>query len=119
MRFSVTFDAADHEALAGWWAETLGWERQATSEEMSSIRPPEAERHEDHILFMKVPEPKSAKNRVHLDLHPEGDTRAYLSSLIARGATLIEERGPEWPVQWATLADPEGNEFCVVLGRSE
>jgi predicted enzyme related to lactoylglutathione lyase len=67
---------------------------------------------------MKVPEAKVAKNRVHLDLHPEGDAGAYLDGLVARGATVLDRHGDASSVRWATVADPEGNEFCVVLGRS-
>jgi hypothetical protein len=66
---------------------------------------------------MKVSEEKVAKNRVHLDLHPEGDTAAYLDGLVARGAKVVDRHGEDGPVAWATVADPEGNEFCVVLGR--
>ena len=118
--FSVTFDATDHVAQADWWAETLGWERRSSDEETVVLTPVGAPAGtKEHLLFMKVPEAKSAKNRVHLDLHPEGDTRAFVASLVARGAKVMEEHGEGMAVQWAVVADPEGNEFCVVLGRSE
>ena len=120
MHVTVTFDAADHVALADWWAETLGWIRRFAGEDMAIIVPKGVpEEDERHMLFMRVPEAKVAKNRVHLDLHPDGDTRAYIAGLVERGATLVEQRGEGWPVHWATLTDPEGNEFCVVIGRSE
>ena len=116
--FSVTFDAVDHSALAAWWAETLGWELRGGDEETVVLVPPGAPAGtKEHLLFMKVPEPKVAKNWVHLDLHPEGDTAAYLEGLVTRGAT-VSARHDLGSVAWAVVADPEGNEFCVVLGRS-
>lgn len=119
MRFSVTFDARDHVALADWWAETLGWERRYANDDIAIINPVGAgEDTEEHVLFFPVPEAKAAKNRVHLDLHPDGDPDACLAALVERGATVIDRKGEGWPVRWAVLQDPEGNEFCVVLGRS-
>jgi hypothetical protein len=61
-----------------------------------------------------VPEAKTAKNRVHLDLrpHPDEDLAAIRQSLTARGAVEIGE-GQQGPHRWITLADPEGNEFCL------
>jgi predicted enzyme related to lactoylglutathione lyase len=60
-----------------------------------------------------VPEPKSAKNRVHLDLRiGEDDVAAVVERLTAAGATILHE-GQQGPHAWVTLADPEGNEFCV------
>ncbi|MFD6414769.1 VOC family protein [Streptomyces sp. NPDC060194] len=65
------------------------------------------------ILFQRVPEPKTVKNRVHLDLHPEPGTRdAEVERLVALGATVSYEVS-EPSGQWVTLTDPEGNEFCV------
>jgi hypothetical protein len=121
IHFTVTFDAADHEALADWWAETLGWERRGGDEETAVVVPAGADAdraRREHLLFMKVAEAKAAKNRVHLDLHPEGDTAAFLNGLAARGATVLD-RHTAGAVSWAVVADPEGNEFCVVLGRSQ
>ena len=64
------------------------------------------------LLFNRVPEPKSVKNRVHLDIHAGPERDATVARLQEHGATLIrhvKEQGGEWTV----LADPEGNEFCV------
>ena len=120
IHFTVTFDASDAVALADWWAETLGWERRGGDEETAVLVPrgaDEATARREHLLFMKVAEAKSAKNRVHIDLHPEGDTAAYLEGLVARGASLLDQHD-FGSVAWAVVADPEGNEFCVVLRRS-
>jgi hypothetical protein len=117
IRFTVTFDATDHVGLADWWAETLGWDRAGGDDETAVLVAPGGDGRE-HLLFMKVPEAKSAKNRVHLDLHPEGDTAAVLDGLVRRGAAVLDRHGADGPVEWVTVADPEGNDFCVVLGRS-
>ncbi len=62
-------------------------------------------------MFLKVPEGKTVKNRVHLDLHAD-DPEAEVTRLLGLGASHVHEK-KEWGSQWTTLADPEGNEFCV------
>ena len=65
------------------------------------------------MLFQTVPEGKSAKNRVHLDVHVEAGQRdAHVDRLVALGASRLWEKD-EWGSSWVTLTDPEGNEFCV------
>lgn len=65
------------------------------------------------LLFQQVPEPKTVKNRWHLDLYlRDGDRDALIDRLIALGATRLWD-GQQGPHSWVTLADPEGNEFCV------
>ena len=65
------------------------------------------------LLFQVVPEPKTAKNRMHLDLHvAEGQRDAEVERLMGLGATFLHD-GRQGPYAWVTLADPEGNEFCV------
>jgi Glyoxalase-like domain len=139
--FQVTVDAARPHDLADWWAEALGWEVEPVDE--SFVRKMIAQGHatEDEtlvhhgalvwaagaaivhpegrasgrsrVLFQLVPEAKSVKNRVHLDLRPgpEG-AEAVVARLAARGATELH-RGQQGPLRWVTMADPEGNEFCV------
>ena len=63
------------------------------------------------MMFLKVPEAKTAKNRVHLDLAVE-ERSAEVARLIELGATHVHDKD-EWGITWTTLADPEGNEFCV------
>jgi hypothetical protein len=65
------------------------------------------------ILFQEVPEAKTVKNRVHIDLRVgDDDTEAVRARLVARGATVLHS-GRQGPHTWVTMADPEGNEFCV------
>ena len=112
---STVVDARDPAALARFWAEVLGW--RITDEEPDEVvvEPP-AGSPEDGVapdlLFLAVPEGKSVKNRLHLDLRPE-DQAAEVARIEALGATRVDiGQGPD--VTWVVLADPEGNEFCVL-----
>ena len=136
--FQVTIDSAAPHPLADWWADALRWEREPTDEafirsmveqgfaresdtmryggelvwvEGAAIRHPTDAA--PRVLFQLVPEPKSVKNRVHLDVRvgPE-DVGGEVARLTARGATVLHE-GQQGPHRWVTMADPEGNEFCV------
>ena len=74
------------------------------------------------VLFIEVPEAKSVKNRVHFDVRPIDRTRdEEVDELVGRGATIIgdhrNEHGPG--IGWVTMADPEGNEFCVLRSEAE
>ncbi len=136
----VVIDCHDPHPLAEWWAETLGWSVEPQDEtfirtmieqghateadttthhgrlvwrEATAIRPPQDDHATGRILFQLVPEPKIAKNRVHLDVRlPGADLDAYRARLIERGATTLGH-GRQGPHTWTTFADPEGNEFCV------
>jgi len=68
------------------------------------------------ILFLEVPEAKTVKNRMHLDLRP-GDQQAEVSRLKALGASEVDIG--QGDVSWVVMADPEGNEFCVLRPRSQ
>ncbi|MFJ8127081.1 VOC family protein [Streptomyces hydrogenans] len=114
----VTIDCADAYALAGFWAEVLN------GKVSDDDRPgdPEAlvESEGAGLLFIRVPEPKTVKNRVHLDVQPQDRTRdEEVERLLALGATLVGDHRKPDGTGWATLADPEGNEFCVERGRAE
>ncbi|GAA0490799.1 VOC family protein [Streptomyces stramineus] len=138
--FEVTVDAADPHALADWWADALGWEVEPGDEDFirrmveegraaeadttthrgvlvwkagTAIRHPDGPERAPRILFQRVPEPKTVKNRVHLDVRTGcDDPEAVVERLIAKGATLLHH-GRQGPYTWITLADPEDNEFCV------
>lgn len=74
------------------------------------------------LLFIEVPEEKSVKNRVHLDLRPRAGSRdEELERLLAHGAVVVEDlRGLHGPgTGWVVLADPEGNEFCILRSEAE
>jgi hypothetical protein len=137
--FQVTFDANDPERLAGFWASVLGYETQSPPEGFDSwpafldaIGVPR-DRHDSawalvdpqgvkpRLFFQKVPETKSAKNRVHLDVHAtlgvgsdQVDERREeaVGRFEGLGATRHEERS-EMGLTWVVMTDPEGNEFCV------
>jgi hypothetical protein len=99
--YEVVLDAADHRALGRWWAELLGGRLIDEGKDFVSIADIPGAPFE-YLDVGTVPEPKTAKNRVHLDV--VGDT----AEILARGATLLGGF-PRWDV----LADIEGNEFCV------
>ncbi|MGY3335713.1 putative enzyme related to lactoylglutathione lyase [Streptomyces filamentosus] len=114
----VTIDCADPYALAGFWAGVLD----AKVSDDDNPGDPEAlvESAGAALLFIRVPEAKAVKNRVHLDLQPQDRTRdEEVERLLALGATLVGDHRRPDGTGWATLADPEGNEFCVERSAAE
>ena len=138
--FQITFDARHAPALAEFWALAVGyiiqppppgfesWEEFADSiamppedrESISAIVDPNGDG--PRILFLNVPEAKTAKNRVHLDVHVteglEGIERdrvrdEKVAQLVQAGATYVDKRSDYGPA-WVVMLDPEGNEFCIV-----
>ncbi|MDQ2582911.1 VOC family protein [Saccharothrix yanglingensis] len=71
------------------------------------------------LLFIQVPEEKAVKNRLHLDLQPDGPRDAEVERLLGLGATLVDDRRTPDGKGWVVLADPEGNEFCVERSAAE
>jgi len=111
----LVIDAHDCRALAGFWAEALSWRVTYEDGHQSVVEPPEGSPEADvapDLLFVKVPDDKTAKNRLHLDLRP-ADQAAEVNRLIALGAQPATI-GQDDEVKWRVLADPEGNEFCVL-----
>jgi hypothetical protein len=139
--FQVVVDCAEPHPLADWWAEVLGWEVEPQDEGFirsmieqgfatdadttrhkgalvwasgAAIRHPEGLERAPRLLFQQVPEPKTVKNRVHLDLRSTAaPDLAEKERLLALGATEIGggTQGPQ--VAWVVLQDPEGNELCL------
>ena len=106
----IVVDADDPARLARWWAEALGY--QIVHEEPDEI---EIRRHPDEmpgLLFTPVPEKKTVKNRLHIDLRPD-DQSAEVARLESLGAHRVSI-GQGADVSWVVLADPDGNEFCVL-----
>jgi hypothetical protein len=100
--------------VARFWAEALGWVISRDEDPEWVVEPPEGSREDcvvPDLLFIKVPEPKTMKNRLHIDLRPE-DQAAELARLEGLGATHADV-GQGEDRDWVVLADPEGNEFCV------
>jgi predicted enzyme related to lactoylglutathione lyase len=118
----TTIDSADAYAQSVWWAEVLGFAEDPEDpnlpghEECMIFSADKATR----VLFIEVPEKKSVKNRIHLDLVPAAGTRdEELARLIAHGATVVDDlRRPDGR-GWVVLADPEGNEFCILRSEAE
>lgn len=140
--FQIAVDASEPHALADWWAQTLGWHVEPSNEEFIRKmiaeghateddttmhhgalvwREGAAIRHPDspsglarpRILFQLVPEAKTVKNRWHLDVQVgDDDVDAVVATLTERGARFLWT-GQQGAHTWVTMADPEGNEFCV------
>ncbi len=105
----TVIDAADPLELGRWWTSALGWVVVDDGPDEFEIRP-NADRLPG-LLFVPVPEPKPTKNRLHLDFRSD-DRDAEVERLLGLGATLVDVGQGEQ--SWAVLADPEGNEFCVL-----
>lgn len=71
------------------------------------------------LYFNQVPEPKTVKNRIHLCLRPTTSREEEVERLLTLGATLVTDRRKPDGAGWAVLADPEGNEFCVLRSESD
>jgi predicted enzyme related to lactoylglutathione lyase len=105
-------DAHDLPGLATFWAAALHWQVLSEREREVVIGPSETS--PVGICFMPSPDPKAVKNRVHLDLTTTADDReAEIERLLALGARRVDV-GQTGEESWTVLADPEGNEFCVV-----
>lgn len=132
----VSVDAADPQRLARFWAVALGYVEQPppagheTWASWAAEAGVPAEALDDYaalvdpdgvgprVLFQRVPEPKTAKNRFHLDLgaggpdHDEALVDAHVARLVEAGGTLVARRAQHGD-RWVVLQDPEGNELCV------
>ena len=136
-RVQVTFDASDPHDLAAWWADLLGYEIEDHNEFIAGLLDEEvigpddvtridgrlhfadacAARDPDgtgpRLYFQRVPEPKTAKNRVHLDVPvAQQDLDAEVDRVVASGATFVGFNSHPGQ-RWAVLQDPDGNEFCL------
>lgn len=127
--YTVVVDSHDPAAQARWWAEVLDWQLVYESPDEAVIVPPWLNdsgrigdldawlRAGQGLVFVPVPEGKAVKNRLHLDLapHTSQDRDAEIARLESLGATRVDVGQGE--VTWTVLADPEGNEFCVLSSR--
>jgi predicted enzyme related to lactoylglutathione lyase len=110
---AIVLDANDPDRLAEFWAAATGWTVGNRGEYGVSLHRPGD--HPPDLDIVRVPEPKTVKGRAHLDVHPppDGDQTAEVARLTGLGATPADVgQGPD--VSWVVLADPEGNEFCVL-----
>jgi hypothetical protein len=120
----TSIDCGNAYELSEWWKQVLGYvdlegdPNLAGHEECMILDPESGHR----LLFLEVPDPKTAKNRAHLDLRPRSGTRdEELARLLGLGATQVaDRRGNDGPgTGWVVLADPEGNEFCILRSVAE
>ncbi|GAA1776381.1 VOC family protein [Pseudarthrobacter sulfonivorans] len=112
---AVSIDSTDPKVPADFWEKALGWRRTYEAADEIVLEPPAgspADGVSPDLLFLKVPERKELKNRLHLDLRP-GDQAAEVQRLEALGATRADV-GQRPEVTWVVMADPDGNEFCVL-----
>ena len=110
MAIHIVLDCADPEKLAEFWSKTLGYTIRGFAEQWGFLTGP---RDGDVLLLQKVPEPKSGKNRMHIDVTTP-DIEGKAKELEAIGARrLSDEPLTQFNAAWIPMADPEGNEFCV------
>ncbi|MDX3188915.1 VOC family protein [Streptomyces sp. MN03-5084-2B] len=114
---NLVIDAARPEVLAGFWAALLEWRVAVEEPDEVDVRAPESDGWDLDLVFVPVPGAKEVKNRIHLDL--ASTTRAHQAELVARALELGGRRVDlgQGDVPWVVLADPEGNEFCVLEPR--
>ena len=118
----TSLDCADAYALSRWWQDVLDYAEDPDDpnepghEECLIISPDGQHR----LLFLSVPDVEQGKNRMHLDLRPrEGSRDDELARLLAHGATEVADRRNSDGTGWVVLADPEGNEFCILRSEAE
>lgn len=120
----TSVDCSDAYTLSEFWRAVLGYvddpdDPNEPGHEECAIHDPDS----GHcVLFLQVPEAKSVKNRIHLDLRPRAGTRdEEIARVLALGATEVaDHRGIYGPgTGWVVLADPEGNEFCILRSPEE
>ena len=110
----MTLDCVDVRAAAAFWKEALGYNEPvalADDAQFHALVSPGGGLH--HLTFQRVDEPKTVKNRAHLDLFVD-DLDAEVQRLLALGARALQEHNDEGGYRTSVLADPVGNEFCVV-----
>ena len=118
---TITFDSRDGYTLSKFWEQVTGYTEAPDD--------PNEPGHKENfigpagggpgLLFIDVPEEKTVKNRLHLDMTPEGPRDEEVERLLGIGATLVADHRTEDGRGWAVLADPEGNEFCILRSEAE
>jgi len=111
----VNIDSQEPARLADFWQAALGWRRTHETDDEIVLEPPAGSPQDGvapDLLFARVPEPKTVKNRLHLDLRPL-DQAAEVARLEGLGAVRVDV-GQSDEVSWVVLADPDDNEFCVL-----
>jgi len=118
----TSVDCGNAYELSEWWKPVLGYEDVPDDPNLPShpeclIRDPETGH---RLLFIEVPEGKQVKNRMHLDLAPREGTRdEEVARVVGLGAKQLDDRREPDGKGWVVLADPEGNEFCILRSAAE
>ena len=115
----ICVNSTDPQRLADFWEPAIGWRRTYDSPDEVVLEPPAGSREDGvspDLLFLKVPEEKSGINRLHIDLRPD-DQAVEVERLLGLGATHVDIGQGEQT--WYVLADPEGNEFCLLRSTVE
>ncbi len=112
---AVVIDSHDPAQIAPFWAAATGWEVHKSAPDFASLRVPEGTG--PYLEMLRIPDAKTGKNPIHVDVAPKpgGDTQAEAGRLEEAGAVPIDIG--QGKVSWVVLADPEGNEFCVLTPR--
>ncbi|GLW30477.1 glyoxalase [Actinoplanes regularis] len=115
----ITVDAHDPLKIAQFWAQVTGYPVDDDSDaEGALLRSPFEQ--SPGLLFIPVPEDKTVKNRLHLDIQPPTGTRdEFVDAMLSLGATIYEDHRNPDGTGWVTMRDPEGNEFCVERSAGE
>ncbi|MFD6874829.1 MULTISPECIES: VOC family protein [unclassified Streptomyces] len=114
----ITIDCSDAYSLAQFWAAAL--DGSVSDDDFPGDPEALVTASGAAVLFVTVPDAKTVKNRVHLDLQPQDRTRdEEVERILALGATVVGDRRNADGTGWVTMADPEGNEFCVERGLAE
>ncbi|MDG4759350.1 VOC family protein [Micromonospora sp. WMMD710] len=118
---NISFDCHDTYALAGFWSAVLGYVRHSDDvpgDPEAALLPSDGAI--PALFFQAVPEDKVTKNRLHICLEPVERTRdEEVERVLGLGATMVADRRNADGTGWAVLADPEGNEFCVLRSAAE
>lgn len=108
-------DCRDPDALVEFWETALGYRLSETLDEYR-ILVPKDDKHGGPVFMLSASsDEKHAKNRMHVDVHPD-NAEAHLTRLLRLGGSLVGERVERYGIWWQVMADPEGNELCVVSG---
>ncbi|HEX8080527.1 MAG TPA: VOC family protein [Jatrophihabitans sp.] len=116
----LCIDTTDPARLAAFWQSALGWRQTFADDDEVVLEPPAGSPQDGvapDLVFLAVPESKAGKNRLHLDLRPE-DQSAEVARLEELGARRVDV-GQDASVSWVVMADPDGNEFCVLRPLTE
>jgi hypothetical protein len=116
---AITFDCADSHLMASFWSRAAGWTEDPTNPNLPGDVECMLVAGAVEVTFIPVPEAKDRKNRLHLDLVPDGPREAEVERLLSIGATLVADHREPNGYGWVVLADPEGNEFCVERSEAE